>query len=84
MKTLDRFHVLQSREYNALTLTTLRLGKSTTVYESFKTLSVITTKYEADNGVGSTVGSIYIKGDMRVFVKTTRYIPGTGPVILSN
>ena len=45
MKTLDRFHVLQSREYNALTLTTLRLGKSTTVYESFKTLSVITTKY---------------------------------------
>ena len=72
MKTLDRFHVLQSREYNALTLTTLRLF--TTVYESFKTLSVITTKYEADNGVGSTVGSIYIKGDMRVFVKTTRYI----------
>ena len=84
MKTLDRFHVLQSREYNPLTLTTLRLGKSTTVYESFKTLSVITTKYEADNEVGSTVGSIYIKGDMRVFGKTTRYIPGTGPVILSN
>lgn len=84
MKTLDRFHVLQSRKYNALTFTTLRLGKSTTVYESFKTLSVITTKYEADNGVGSTGGRSYIRGDMNVFVKTTRYIPGTGRIILSN
>ena len=84
MKTLDSFHFLQSRKYNTLTLTTLRLGKSTTVYESFKTLSVITTKYEADNGVGSTVGRNYISGDMNLFVKTTRHIPGTGPIILSN
>lgn len=84
MKTLDRFHVLQSRKYNALTLTTLRLGKSTTVYESFKTSAVITSRYEADNGVGGTVGSKYIRGDMKVFVKTTRHIPRTGPVILAN
>lgn len=61
-----------------------RLGKSTTVYESFKTSAVITSRYEADNGVGCTVGSKYIRGDMKVFVKTTRHIPGTGPVILAN
>ena len=55
-----------------------------TVHESFKSLSVITTKNKTDNRIDSTVPDTHIVGDNIVWPKTTGKMSGTGRCIPSD